>query len=50
MGKTCLAQLRPQAGSGMSLLYSLSLCGLTALSSVKDLTMRETCYTLSHRH
>lgn len=30
-GRLALAQLRPQTGSGMSLQYSLPLCGLTTL-------------------
>lgn len=48
-GRLALAQLRPQTGSGMSLQYSLPLCGLTTLCSEKVLTMRQTCYALSHR-
>lgn len=47
-GRLALAQPRPQTGSGMSLQYSLPLCGLTTLCSEKVLTMRQTCYALSH--
>lgn len=39
---------QPQMGSGLSLLCSLLLCGLTALCSEKNITMQQTCSALSH--